>query len=328
MSGKTFTIDFIDADRNLPLVTLRGADASWIRKHSGLIQQLENIEKSNKGYTVPVSLPTDRALILKKLLRKEPLGFMGHGTYYTRWYPLGPEEEAEIFAHLQDERKKKGLEGPPTALELNDERGHVIYQVLTYLMLDPASEQDLILINSPETVAPPNANRNERVRRSAISNRREYGNRRGRGLPYLNEDQIQNYIETHKNHLYSWYGDNPKLRGRLNTLMTRKNVAERNAKQQAFKNKQEQKRERRRTRAHKWWSNSNNNSNNYNNNNDGPFYRVNMPLELNQFGKNYSRMSSLEFERFIRSLRGKAEKDLPYQGNLSPRNLFGNANNL
>ena len=39
--------------------------------------------------------------------------------------------------------------------------------------------------------------------------------------------------------------------------------------------------------------------------------------------QNFTTMTPIEFERYIRSKRGRAEKQLPYQGSIIG-NLFGN----
>ena len=319
MNTKTFTIDFFHAKTNTPLFTVRGALATWLAEYSALIRNLRNIEESKKGITIHVDLPTDRVLILRKLLRGEPLGvgLVKEPNYYNamygakwydsvRWYPLGPLEEAEILTYLQTQLKRN-----PTENEVNEERKQVILLTLQYLMVDREVEDSLIVVDELQ---------------NALTNHQ-------RKRIWLNENTIEDYIEQHKNYLYSHYGVNHKKRGNLEMMMTRKNIANRNTRQKAFNDAKEEamlrKRSMSRRRYRSRYSENSNYNSNYNNSrwNEGPYNRVNLLMELNQ-SIPYHTMTSLEFERYIRSLRGKKEKNIPYQGEFDLQNLYGKSTTI
>jgi hypothetical protein len=270
-----------------------------------LIREIIDIEPGKQGYTIHVNLPTDRALILRKLLRQETMGMRQWASVYIDYYPLGPLEEAELYRYLQSEREKKGLFGPPRPLEISEERGRVIQQVLQYLMLDHEAELQMILIEQPGL----NTGQLENLRRSGITETRRHSHiPQQRGRPFLNENTIEKYVEGHKNYIYKKYLQNPDRKEIYQRFMSKKNVENRNKKL--------------RTSTRRYRSQYNNYNSNYGNNQAGPFNFVRIPRELG-INKNYPKMTSVNFERYVRSLRGKAEKNLPYQGNFHLENLFG-----
>ena len=287
MNAKTFTLDFIDDNTGLPLTTVRGDVAIWFAQNSALIREIIEIDPGKQGYTIHVSLPTDRALILRKILRGEPVGVKDWNSDYVEFYPLGPLEEKDIKAAVGNSK-----------VELNRERARVIQQVLQYLIVDPDVEGEVVLAEYPKRTN----EQQERVRRSNITHRRKYSNiPQQRGLPFLNENTIEKYVEGHKNYLYKKYLQHPDRKAVLQKFMSKQNVENRNA---------------RRTR------NVAQRFRNYGLASRGPLNSLQIPPELG-INKNYPRMTSRNFERFIRSKRGKAERNLPYQGNFRLANLFG-----
>ena len=299
MNTKTFTLDFLNADTGLPLVTVRGSVAKWFAENSAYIREIVGIEPEKKGYTIHVSLPTDRALILGKILRGEPLGVRvvePSGIPTIVWHPLGPLEEADIQAEFSDNPG-----------EINKERGRVIQQVLQYLMIDPDVEGEVIQIELRPAF---NNSELEEGRRERITLSRKNRPLSKKRIPYLNENTIEKYVEGHKNYIYKKYLQTPNRKTILQKFMTKKNIENRNNRLS--------KHATRHFGPHGSWKASSNRH---------PFNDLYIPSELG-INKNYPRMKSVNFEKYLRSLRGRAEKNLPYQGNFHLENLFGNQSNV
>lgn len=296
MNTKGFAIEFWDEEKNTPLVTLHGASAKWLAQYSHLIQTLLEIEPNAKGLTIPVSFATDRIEIFRKLLNAVPMGkihiqedWNGYQEY-LEYYPLGPLEEADIQREI-DEGKVENV---------HLERRRVIEEVAGFLMLDPEALRLFIIHDR----APKNNYQRQKTRRNAKASNK------GRSL--LNENQIERYISNHKNYLYGYYKNTTRGREKLKSLLSKENLEERRVKQHIFES------EKRRRNS------INNNYPNFNN--YGPFNALEMPNNL-PF-KNYHNMTPIEFENYLRSLRGEPEKGLPYQTNINLRNFFGSPNNI
>ena len=183
---------------------------------------------------------------------------------------------------------------------------------------------------------------------------------RRKAMPFLNEDTIDRLLEKHKNYVYGTYA--PTNRTTLAKRLTAKNIANRNTTIGPRKREKEkqieklrrdlEKARRNRDRFRERYNYADNNwgiaenhndhvqqleeeleaktqnqrNNPYSLYEDGPFnIRILTETNLAPFrNKELEKMSDIEFERYLRSLRKKGnEKYLPYQGPLVG-NLYGN----
>ncbi len=347
MNTKNLVLDFYNSETGGPIATISGANAKFLAAHSSYIQNLLEFQNksNNKGerivLTVPVSFPTDRVQIFRKLIKKLPLGKQWrnevYGAEYRLYDPLGPEEEANISRNMQEGRVQS----------LHAERERVIQQVLSYLMLDPGAEEQFIVFRE-ENEFPNNKRETRRRQRIGRKNAAKYAKT---GKPnnkrnYLNEDTIDEILDYHKNYLYSTYKHSPE---KLDMWLSRPNWQSR-IEHERKKNENHRRRlenldrsrnslraQLRRTRRNSnarailnelsWIEDEESNLAN----NGGPF--ENLPSTTYQYNfldPNANTMAPDELERYLRSLRREGkEKYLPSQRNtLGLENLYGPANNI
>jgi hypothetical protein len=331
-----YIINFVDKDGN-NFDTVSGRLAKRLMSYSQLLRTLHEIEPLETTFTIPIDMPYGRLETFKKLIKGYPVvEYRLVNGKEVMWYkPLSDEEEAIIA----NEESKGTLKGT-----VQEERERVIFDVLSFLMIDPRVEH--IFITYEDKTSPENK---EFIRRRTVTQKRrdniyktltpmlyhntnEYAVERqvnARAMPFLNEDKIDEIVEKHKDYLYGVYRPRYYSTVRIDKLLNKKDIEERNKKLKAFNNA----RVKKPTRRRKYSNNSNNfynRSNNNNNNND----RLYDPQEIfNTYLEPFSSidirsMPSREFERYLRSLRREGEeKYLPNQGPLVG-NLFGNTNNL
>lgn len=332
-----YIINFVDENGN-NFDTVSGKNAKFLMKYSELLRTLHEIDPNERIFTVPVKMPYGRQELFQKILKGYPVAEWRENTYantYTAWFKPVSDEEEEIIA----DQIKKGI-----ASDVQEERIKAVFDTLSFLMMDPWAEDRMITIEYPK-----NENARERMRRHAITHKRRdntfrriapnaYHNTNNYGLeqnviektiPFLNEDTIEDLIEKHKDLLYRILRPRYYSTVRLNKLMNEKDIAVRNKQWEAYKKRKEN--ERKTRRQHMRYNNNYHYryyyNNNNNNNND--LYNVERLEEyFKPFPVDVSKMSSREFERYLRSLRREGEeKYLPYQGPLVG-NLFGNQSNV
>jgi hypothetical protein len=332
-----YIINFVDKDGN-NFDTISGKPAKWLIQHSALLQTFHEIEPTATTFTVPVDMPYGRQELFRKIIKGFPVaewGVNNIGRNVVVYNPVSEEEEA-LIANIV----KKG-NGETT---VQKEREKAVQDTLSFLMMDPEAEARMLRIQYPK-----NNNAREMSRRRNITKKRKnnivqrlaqnaYHNTNGNYLqqqaneeviPFLDEDTIEDLIEKHKDLLYGIYGSRYYSRVRIDKLLNKKNIEERDKKQEEYKKR----RAKERTRRRRYHYNNNNYDplvNNSNNERNFNLYNVELLEEYFKPFKNIEphKMSSREFERYLRSLRREGEeKYLPYQGPLVG-NLFGNTNNI
>ena len=348
-------------------MTLSGKQAREIIKHSGLLQSVLEEDPALKKLTVPISLPYGREALFKKLMTGQPVGrhvLTPSGFDYVEFFPLSPEEEEIINTVVNTDSKNFFVREFqfPLMDEVNLERQQAIEDVLRFFMFDdPRFAQRFVKIE------PLGEENQETLRRKKISMKRFnpgksrqqayplmwYSNAgeladplpNTKALPFLNEDTIESLVEKHKNYLFGMH--NPVNKKRLNQYLTRKNQKNRQKRFEEQKdarlkslanqvNRRRYRRTRGRANENDYYNNSLNANLEESQTNPYYFYEhsnfdVDSILNRNLYpfsNKPLNRMSSLEFERYLRSLRREGEeKYLPYQGPLVG-NFFGNTNSV
>lgn len=310
------TVEFFDRRTGGPIVSLSGPKAQWLFEHSQLLQTLVEAEPEEKHFQIPVDFPSDRVQIFRKLLKGIPVGELinTRNGIAASYDPLGPEEEANIQRNIN--------EGRLNAENIYMERARVVMEVLQFLMLEPGTEAELIPFRKNTK------NNNEEKRRRRITRKRKEKNQGNLG--YLSEDLIEDLIEEHKNLLYSLH--HHKGPNALRMYLTKKNINTRNKRQRNFEERLvRHSRQRARSRYNRHYNDYVNNYNNdYNDYNvQGPFNNVDtFPFHLFE-NVNPGEMTSIEFERYLRSkLRKGEELALPKDPNYNVGNFFGNRNRI
>ena len=328
------SIEFYDAETGGPVATVSGKKASFLAKHSELIQILMEIEPTVKHLQVPVSFPGDRLRIFAQLMKDMPLGFYhgAHGPNWpganeVSWYPLGPEEERNIQANFNKMPKQHSIYKDEF---FDRERYKIILEVLQFLMLSPEGEEDFIRLNSFNNRRNQNSNRLEKKRRERATRRAKTGTAALNNRSYLNENNIEREVEAHKNYLYAIHKKNPT---KLHSLLTRNNIATRKQNQNAINAEIADLERTINSLGRKGYGSRYSEQNYY----DSLEYYKEKIEELEKrkynildryYNNTYRNMPPLAYERELRgSRREGVEKHLPYQGPLVG-NFFGNQNNL
>lgn len=342
-----YVINFQDGATGEHIATFAGKEAQYLIDHSDFLYELVETDPSGRTITIPVNFPYGRTQIFKKLLRGYPLGEYIHlnGQKAIQWYPLSEEEE-EIIA--------KGLKNGTLRSTLQKERERVIFEVLHYLMLDSEAETKFLKIDYKNKTKEMNRRRNITKRRqheklnqlllgrNINNNMNLIGTQHDAerfAIPYLNENKIENFIEKHKNYLYATYA--PTRRNKLHLLLNKKNVNTRNKMQQKHEKETETRLKNKEKKLKRMIGR--NDYNDYERNLQYEFGSARQnPYEGGPYNTNYlsevnlapfrnlklENMSSVDFERYLRSLRREGEeKHLPNQ-NVSLGNFFGNRNSL
>jgi hypothetical protein len=362
-------VDFVN-EKTGEHIKISGKETTFLLRHSDLLRNLVEMFPGDKFFKISIqNFPYGRTEIFKKILRGQPVGkyIYNHGKKEVEWYPLAKEEEELIAKNL----KKGTLQST-----LQKERERVLYEILSFLMLDPSVEKEFLKIKNlnnfnKERLRRKNITRKrieatERNLYTQLANNNYYHNIKREAeritIPYLNEDTIENLVEKHKNYLYGTYA--PSNRLELIKLLNKNNIEKRNKIQNARKEKmlsnlyKQEKNITRRRRMPRGRYNNNNNDRleeeekrlqeEFNNArhdplyfyNSGPYNTENIlrqnlaPFREDPLNNYYYReerlpkMTTEQFERYLRSLRKEGEeKGLPYQGPLVG-NLYGNANNI
>lgn len=353
-----YIINFQNGRTGEHIATVSGKQAKFLMDHSDFLKTLVDINSSQKTFTIPIDFPHGRTEIFKKIIRGQPVGkyVYDHGHKSVVWNSLSDEEEALIAKDLQNGTLRSTVQ---------KERQRVLYEVLHYLMLDPTVEERFLKIENVNNSNKERLRRKNITRKRVLNvatnlaGENESNNyylmekAREKAIPFLNEDTIEKLIEKHKNYLYGRYA--PHSKRELEKYMSKKNIEKRNTiqeertKQMKLNLERQQKnlerRQSRRLRRGRAYNNNNNNNNNesewwlmteLNNARRDPFYfykggpynedtirQTNLaPFQM----KSLNKLSNIEFERYLRSLRKEGEeKYLPYQGPLVG-NLYGNTN--
>lgn len=329
------SIEFYDEATEGPVATVSGNKARFLAKHSELIQTLMEIDPTAKHLQVPVSFPGDRLRIFAQLMKDMPLGFYHGargpnwpGTNEVSWYPLGPEEERNIQANFNKVPKQHSIYKDEF---FDRERYKIIIEVLQFLMLSPEGEEDFIRLNSFNNRRNQNSNRLEKKRRERATRRAKTGTAALNNRSYLNENNIEREVEAHKNYLYAIHKKNPT---KLQSLLTRNNIATRKQNQNAINAEIANLERQIRNLGRKGYGTRYSEGNYYN---SLDYYREKIEeLEQDRHeiynryynSSSYNNKPPLVYERELRgSRREGVEKHLPYQGPLVG-NFFGNTNNI
>ena len=331
-----YIINFVDENGN-NFDTISGKNAKFLMKYSELLRTLHEIDPTERIFTVPVKMPYGRQELFLKILKGYPVAEWlvdENGRGKIIYKPVSDEEE-EIIAN----QIKEGI-----AFDVQEERKQAVFDTLSFLMMDPWAEERMITVEYPK-----NKNARERMRRYNVTQKRKHNtymrlaqnanhnannywlelNVIEQTMPFLNEDTIEDLIEKHKDLLYGILRPRYYSTVRLNKLMNEKDIAARDKQWEAYRGHRRQVRNTR--RRHMRYNNNYYNRYYYNsnNNNNNDYYNVQLLEEyFKPFPVDVSKMSSREFERYLRSLRREGEeKYLPYQGPLVG-NLFGNQSNV
>lgn len=358
-----YILNFVEAETNAPIATLAGRDANFLIQHSDLVKSLLEINASQRILTIPVGMPHGRMEIFKKILRKEPVGryVLENRRKVVKWNPLSKEEERLIVNELGN-----GLSDDLLQSERERVLHTVLHYLMLDPSVEEKFLRIENLNNSNKETRRRNKITRKRIMNKEVNlatrNPNEYQNNiydlqdeaARVTVPFLNEDKIENLVEKHKNLIYGTYAR--RNRNQLEKRMTAKNIANRNRRVETLQREQQERIARLERELERAYQHMNRfhradpNNNNWVNAEDqifalqeelenerrnlypqyegGPF-NTNLLMEINLApfrNKNLKKMSDIEFERYLRSLRKEGEeKTLPYQGPLVG-NFYGNQN--
>jgi hypothetical protein len=346
MNSNTFTIEFYEEETGNPIGAVSGPAARWLIENSGLIQMLLENTPNVKTLSVPVSFPSDRIQIFRKLIKGLPVGTYVQNDRYNgpikvaEFAPLGPQEEANIQANIAAGKVPNNIQR---------ERGRVIVEVARFLLLDDIALRQFVLLTNSNSSANTTNNATEMKRRARITRKRAAQRNKDGYTPYLNEDLIEEILNSHKNYLFGKYYETKA--NHLKTVLNAANIQSRKNTLNKF-NKYQTKRleelERNRKRLEeilKKTRYTNNNGyivdkldrvhNEYRNIKyaNKPFSftlspHVNMLYPF--LDPSVAKIPAKELERLLRSKQRKGnERYLPSQKNtLGLENLYGPGNNI
>ncbi len=192
------SIEFYDKDKNAPIDNLTGEPLKWLIQHSQLIRNIIDSFPGEKHLVIPVSFPTDRVQLFRKLIRGLPVGFYNRKGI-IELYPLGPLEERNIENTVGNSPKN-----------VQEERAKVLKEVVDYLILDEDLYPFFVELNNMRD----NSKRLKNTRKRLINR------------PTLNENTIYEALENHKNRIYTIYHKDAKKR--LPFVMNYRNIKVRN----------------------------------------------------------------------------------------------------
>jgi len=142
-------IQFVAAETDAPLATVKGDNALFLIENSQLIQTLLELGEnrpSKKVLVVPISgFPTDRRELFANILNGVPVGkYLDTWEHDIEYYPLGGQEEKDLQASV-NARYLKGKNSWKTRYKLEqEEREQVIYETMSYLLLSDEAIRQIL----------------------------------------------------------------------------------------------------------------------------------------------------------------------------------------